>query len=92
MLIAAEKELKDVRDQVKAVGRQMRLAESVEEQAQLQTKETELVKKRRRLRNKLDDVEDAIEDKAREMRDKLQSRLKQKVSTSDLFTIRWSVA
>lgn len=91
MLIAAEKELKDVRDQVKSIGRQMRLAESVEEQAQLQARETECVKKRRRLRNKLDDVEDAIEDKARTMRDQLQARLKQKVTTSDLFTIRWSV-
>ena len=91
MILAAEKELKDIRTQIKAVGRQVRLAESLEEQAALQKKELELSKKRRKLRNKLDDIEDEIEDKARHLKDKLHARLQQKVTTEDLFTIRWTV-
>jgi len=92
MILAAEKELKDIRQLIKATGRQIRLAETVDEQAQLQKKELELTRKRRKLRNKLDDVEDAIEDKARKMRNDLQARLQQTVETESLFTIEWMVA
>lgn len=91
MIFAAEKELKDIREQIKSIGRQVRLAESIEEQANLQQKELDLTKKRRKLRNQLDDIEDEIEQKARHMKDQLQARLQQKVTTDDLFTIRWSV-
>jgi predicted nucleic acid-binding Zn-ribbon protein len=91
MLLAAEKELKDIRQLIKATGRQLRVAETVDEQAQLQKKELELTRKRRKLRNKLDDVEDAIEDKARKMRNDLQARLQQTVETEDVFTIEWAV-
>lgn len=91
MIFAAEKELKDIREQIKAIGRQVRLAETIEEQANLQQKELDLTKKRRKLRNQLDDIEDEIEQKARHMKDQLQARLQQKVTTDDLFTIRWSV-
>jgi hypothetical protein len=91
MIFAAEKELKDIREQIKAIGRQVRLAETIEEQANLQQKELDLTKQRRKLRNQLDDIEDEIEQKARHMKDQLQVRLQQKVTTDDLFTIRWSV-
>jgi len=91
MIFSAEKELKDVRNQVKAIGRQLRFAESVEEQAKLQSEETELIRKRRKLRTKLDEIEDEIEDKARAMKDKLQARLEQIVTEHPLFTIRWTV-
>jgi predicted nucleic acid-binding Zn-ribbon protein len=91
MIVAAEKELKDIREQIKAVGRQVRLAETVEEQAALQQKELELTKKRRKLRNRLDDIEDEIEEKARKMKDQLQASLQQKVTTDELFTLRWAV-
>lgn len=91
MLLAAEKELKDTRQLIKATGRQLRLAETVDEQAQLQKKELALTRKRRKLRNKLDDVEDAIEDKARTMRHNLQARLRQTVETETIFTIEWAV-
>lgn len=91
MILAAEKELKDIREQIKAVGRQVRLAETVEEQAALQQKELELTKKRRKLRNRLDDIEDEIEEKAKKMKDLLQAGLQQKVTTDELFTLRWAV-
>lgn len=91
MLLAAEKELKDIRQLIKATGRQLRVAETVDEQVQLQKKELELTRKRRKLRNKLDDVEDAIEDKARKMRNDLQARLQQTVETENIFTIEWAV-
>ena len=91
MILAAEKELKDVRTQIKAIGRQIRFAETVEEQAALQQKEIELTRKRRKLRNRIDDIEDDIEAKAKRMKDKLQASLQQKIEIDDLFTIRWSV-
>jgi len=91
MLLASEKELKDIRQLIKATGRQIRIAETLAEQAELQKKELALTRKRRNLRNKLDDVEDAIEEKARNMRKELQSRLQQTVETEHLFTIEWAV-
>ena len=91
MILAAEKELKDIREQIKAVGRQVRLAETVEEQAALQHKELELTKKRRKLRNRLDDIEDDIEEKAKKMKDQLQASLQQKVTTDEIFTLQWAV-
>jgi hypothetical protein len=91
MIFSAEKELKDIREQIKVTSRQMRTAETIEEQATLQKKEVELMKKRRKLRNEIDEIEDDIEQKSHEMKDKLQASLKQKVKTEHLFTIKWSV-
>ena len=91
MILSAEKELKDIREQIKAIGRQVRLAESIEERALLQQKEIDLTKKRRKLRNKLDEIEDEIEQKARQLKDHLQAQLQQKVMIDDVFSIHWSI-
>lgn len=91
MLLSAEKELKDVREKLKVIGREIRAAESLEVLANLQKKESELKNKRRRLRRDIDDIEDEISEKANQMKKELESRLKQRIYTEEIFTISWEL-
>ena len=91
MLLSAEKELKDVREKLKIIGREIRSAQSLETLANLQKKESELKNKRRRLRRDIDDIEDEISEKANQMKKELESRLKQRIYTEEIFTISWEL-
>jgi len=91
MLLSAEKGLKDVREKLKIIGREIRAAESLEVLANLQKKESELKNKRRRLRRDIDDIEDEISEKANQMKKELESRLKQRIYTEEIFTISWEL-
>jgi len=88
---AAEKELSDVKAQIRAAKREERLAQSVDEQHRLQVQVKELEQKKRRLRQRIFDVEDDIADKRDELIDALEKRLAQRTSSEQLFLIRWSV-
>ena len=91
MVMAAEKELKDTKEQIKALTRQARLAPTVDEQHQIQKKITDLEKKKRRQRQKIFEIEDEIMEKRDTLIEKLEKRMQQKTSVKDLFTIRWQV-
>jgi predicted nucleic acid-binding Zn-ribbon protein len=91
MVMAAEKELKDTKEQIKALARQARLAPTVDEQHQIQKKITDLEKKKRRQRQKIFEIEDEIIEKRDTLIEKLEKRMQQKTSVKDLFTIRWQV-
>lgn len=91
MVLAAEKELKDTKEQIKALTRQARLAQTVDEQHQIQKKITELEKKKRRQRQKIFEIEDEIMEKRDTLIEKLEKRMQQKTSVKDLFTMRWQV-
>lgn len=91
MVLAAEKELKDTKEQIKALTRQARLAPTLDEQHQIQKKITELEKKKRRQRQKIFEIEDEIMEKRDALIDKLEKRMQQKTSVKDLFTIRWQI-
>ncbi len=91
MVLAAEKELKDTKEQIKALNRQSRLAPTIDEQHQIQKKIADIEKKKRRQRQKIFDIEDEIMDKRDKLVDGLEKRMKQKTSVKDLFTIRWQV-
>lgn len=91
MVLAAEKELKDTKEQIKALTRQARLAPTVDEQHQIQKKITELEKKKRGQRQKIFEIEDEIMAKRDTLIEKLEKRMQQKTSVKDLFTIRWQV-
>lgn len=91
MVLAAEKELKDTKEQIKALTRQARLAPTIDEQHQIQKKITELEKKKRKQRQKIFEIEDEIMDKRDSLIDGLEKRMKQKTAVKDLFTIRWQV-
>ncbi len=91
MVIAAEKDLKDTKEQIKALTRQSRLATTIEEQHQIQEKVKELEKKKRRQRQRIFDVEDEIIEKRDSLIDNLEKRMVQKTSVEHIFTFRWSV-
>jgi len=91
MIIAAEKELKDTKERIKALTRQARLATTIEEQHRIQAQIRDLEKKKRRQRQRIFDVEDEIMEKRDSLIEALEKRLAQKTTTQDLFTIRWAV-
>ncbi|MCD4825847.1 MAG: DEAD/DEAH box helicase [Phycisphaerae bacterium] len=91
MVLAAEKELRDTKEQIKALNRQARQATTVEEQHQIQEKIKALEKKKRRQRQRIFDVEDEIMEKRDSLIDALEKRMQQRTSTKPLFTIRWKV-
>ncbi|MEA3486701.1 MAG: helicase, partial [Thermodesulfobacteriota bacterium] len=91
MEIAAGRELDDTKKQIRALNRQARLATTMQEQRELQEQIRSLEKKKRRLRQKIFDVEDEITEKRDMLIDALEKRMKQKTEIQPLFTIRWSV-
>ena len=90
-VLAAEQAIKDTKEQIKALRRQSRQAETLTEQKELQEKIQLLEKKQRRQRQQIFDVEDEINDKRDALIAELEHRLSQKTEHSELFTIRWKV-
>jgi hypothetical protein len=90
-VLAAEKELADTKAQIKALGRQARLATTTDEQHAIQTKITELERRKRRQRQQIFDVEDKIVDQRDQLIDALEKQMSQSTSSEHVFTIRWSV-
>jgi hypothetical protein len=91
MVLAAEKELKDTKERIKALTRQARLATTTEEQHGLQKQIQELERQKRRQRQRIFDVEDEIMAKRDGLIEKLEKRMRQRTNVEPLFTIRWSV-
>lgn len=91
MVMAAEKELRDTKEQIKALNRQARQATTVEEQYQLQEKIKALEKKKRRQRQRIFDVEDEIMEKRDSLINALEKRMQQRTESNLLFTVRWEV-
>jgi len=92
MVIAAEKELKNTKQQINVLNRQARLATTVEEQHALQEKIRELEKKKRRQRQQIFDLEDEITQKRDDLITTLERRMTQRTSHEPLFTIAWKVS
>ena len=90
-VLAAEQAIKDTKEQIKALRRQSRQAETLSEQKTLQEKIQSLEKKQRRQRQQIFDVEDEINDKRDTLISELERRLSQKTQSTELFTIRWQV-
>jgi superfamily II DNA or RNA helicase len=91
MEIAAAKELDDTKNQIRALNRQARLATTIEQQASLQEEIRGLEKKKRRLRQRIFDVEDEIAAKRDRLIEALERRMRQKTEVQPLFTVRWMV-
>lgn len=91
MVLAAEKELKDTKQQINVLNRQSRLAATMEEQHDLQEKIRELEKKKRRQRQQIFDLEDEIAQKRDDLISALERRMTQKTASEPLFTIAWNV-
>jgi hypothetical protein len=91
MLLAAERELKQTKEQLKTLKRQARQASSLEEQRGIQDKIRSLEKKRRQQRQDIFRIEDEIEEKRDRLVDQLEERMTQRSDIQTLFTIRWCV-
>jgi predicted nucleic acid-binding Zn-ribbon protein len=91
MVLAVEKELSDTKVQIRAVSRQARQAATVQEQHELQLKVKSLETAKRRLRERIFQVEDEIDRKRDALIEALERQMAQRTSTDTLFTIRWSV-
>ncbi|MDP1993365.1 MAG: SNF2-related protein [Syntrophales bacterium] len=91
LVLAAEKALKDTKEQIKICQRQARLATSLDEQHEIQQKIQRLEKQQRRQRQEIFQVEDSIIEKRDVLINSLERRLTQKTESTRLFTIEWSV-
>jgi superfamily II DNA or RNA helicase len=91
MVVAAEKELDDIKSQIRATGRQARMAVTMQEQHAFQDQIRKLEGKKRSLRQRIFDVEDEIAEKRDRLIDALEQRMQQKTRIQTLFTIRWRV-
>lgn len=90
-VFAAEKELQDAKTRIRDLKREGRAAASPEEQHRIQKQIQDLEKTKRRLRQRIFEVEDEIIEERDRMIAELETRLKQDISKEKLFTIHWSV-
>lgn len=88
---AAEKSLEDARAEIRALRRDVRMAATVQEQHEIQERLRDAEKKKRRARNRINEVEDEVDEKRIEIIESLENKLTQKTETETLFTIRWKV-
>lgn len=91
LLLGAEKELRDTKEQIKLLQRQARQTETSQEQLTLQERILQLQKKQRRQRQRIFDVEDEIIEKRDRLIARLEKQMQQTSSVETLFTIAWSV-
>lgn len=92
MIKSTEKELDDIKRQIRELQRRSRQAVTLEEQHQLQEEIKGLERRKRNLREKIFEMEDEIAGKRDLLVDSLERRMKQKTKATTLFTIRWKVA
>tara|TARA_E500000318_G_scaffold55118_1_gene51264 strand:+ start:2059 stop:4920 length:2862 start_codon:yes stop_codon:yes gene_type:complete len=90
-VFAAEKELKDAKVRILELKREARSAGSPEQQHRIQTQIQEQEKSKRRLRQRIFEVEDEIIEERDRMISDLEARLQQDISKQELFAVRWTV-
>jgi len=91
MELASQKELDDTKNQIRTLNRQARQAETMQASREIQEKVRSLETHKRRLRQKIFDVEDEIAAKRDQLIDALEQRMQHKTNITPLFTIRWRV-
>lgn len=90
MLDGLEEQIRTLRKAIQQAEREARAATNVEEQLKAERKVDELKHRRRRLRRDIDEHEDEIEDKRKEMIKEIENKLVKNVSDKPVFVIRWS--
>ena len=90
MLDGLEEQIRTLRKAIQQAERDARAATNVEEQLKAERKVDELKRRRRRLRRDIDEHEDEIEDKRKEMIKEIENKLIKSVSDKPVFVIRWS--
>ena len=91
MIDGIEAELSTIKKQILQTERDARNAESVAEKLALEKKVDELKRKKRRLRNELDDREEEVSQQRKSMITELEQRMVKQTEQQNLFVIRWKV-
>lgn len=86
-----EAEIGVVKRTILETERAARNAESMAEKLELEKKVDDLKRKKRRLRNELDNREDEVAEQRKKMIRELEQRMIKETETNNLFLIRWKV-
>lgn len=91
MIDSIEAEISVVKKSILQAEREARAAQSVQEKITLERRVDELNRKKRRLRNELEDREDEVSAQRKSMIAELEKRLVRQTQCDNLFIIRWHV-
>ena len=91
MVDSLEVEIKSIRNEILRAERDARNAQTVAEKLTLEKKVEELKRKRRRLRNELEEREDEVSEQRKTMIRDLERRMIQNTKSQDLFTILFTI-
>ena len=86
-----ESEISIVKKSILQAEREARAAQSVQEKIALERRVDELNRKKRRLRNELEDREDEVAAQRKSMISELEKRLIRQSECENIFIIRWRV-
>jgi ERCC4-related helicase len=91
MVAASERDLKNAKAELRAVRREAIIAQTIEEQHEIQEKIRALEKKKRHARRKIDDVEDEAEEKRDILIKALKNKMVHNTDNAPLFVIKWKI-
>ncbi|MDD5581276.1 MAG: SNF2-related protein [Methylobacter sp.] len=86
-----EQSIKDIDQQIKEVRRNAKIAPTLAEKLSWQKQQQELERTRNKQRKELFDHQDEIDERREALIGQLETKLNQKITGEDLFTIRWSL-
>jgi ERCC4-related helicase len=89
--LSLEVELKNLEKEINTRKTEQRKLTDLTEKVAFQRETANLEKKRNKLRRKLYDEQDAIEEKKETLIDKVAKKLKQEIRTQELFIIEWQI-
>jgi hypothetical protein len=87
-----EQELNDLNKEIKALKKEARQAADLDKKVELHKKAKEMERKRNEKRRSLFEAQDEVDSRKEKLITDIESRLRQKVETADIFTLRWRVA
>jgi hypothetical protein len=86
-----ERELKKLDIEIRDAKKAVRLAPSLEAKIAAKKQVNELEQRRNEKKRNLYDAQDEVEQKKDALIDEIESRLKQRLSRQEVFTVRWRV-
>ena len=91
MILSLEKELQNIKKQITETERLLRQSTSTAEHLELQTKLQELNKRKRNARARLEENEDEIYEKRKELIANIKKKMATNANLEHVFTIKWEV-
>lgn len=91
MILSIEEEIRVIKNSILQAERDARTSTSMQEKLAINQRIEELTRKKRRLRNELEDREDEISSKRRRMIYELERRMLQSSESKNIFIIRWNI-